>query len=54
MVEERDDPDPSGRFALATSLPPSSLESITTGEKVGPCFADKVGDEDEKSALDGD
>lgn len=53
-VQKSDERDPSGRFAPAASLPPSSLVSITTREKGGPCFANKVGDEDDKSPRDGD
>jgi hypothetical protein len=53
-VEKGDDRDPLGRFALAALRPPSSLESVTTGEKVRPCFASKVGDEDDKGPRDDD
>lgn len=54
VIEKGDDPDPSGRFPLATSLPPSRFESIASGKKGGPCFAEKVGDDDDKSALNSD
>lgn len=54
IIKKRDDRDPSWKFALAALFPPSGLVSIATREKGGPCLAQKVGDEDEKSPLDGD
>ena len=54
VVEEGDEPDPSWGLSLASSLPPSSLEFIAAGEEVGPCLADKVGNEDDKGSRDGD
>lgn len=54
IVKKGDDRDPPWKFALAASLPPSSLVAISTREKGGPRFTNKVGDEDDESALNCD
>lgn len=53
-VEDGQQPDPSGNFALSTFGPPSSLVFVASREKEGPRVADKVGDEDDERSLDGD
>lgn len=53
-IDKRDDSNLERRLALATLLPPSGLVPIATGEKGGPCFAEKVGNEDDKSSPNGD
>lgn len=54
MVEERSDPDPPGRLALAALFPPPSLVSITAGESIRPGVADEVGDENNEGPRDDD
>jgi len=54
MVEKANHFDPQRRLSLTATLPPPSLEVITTGEKIGPSLAEKVGNENDKSSLDAD
>ena len=42
------------KLSLTTLLPPTSLKLITPGEEPGPGIADKVSDQDDESALNGD
>jgi hypothetical protein len=53
MIEKGHDGDPSGNFALPPFPPPSSLESIPTGEPVGPRIAEEVSNENDERPLDG-
>ena len=53
MVEERDDRNPSGNFALAALRPPSSFQSITAGKEVRPCFAEEVRNKNDEGPLNG-
>lgn len=41
-------------LSLTTLLPPSCLKLIATGEEPGPGITNKVSDEDDEGALDGD
>ncbi len=54
VIEKGDNGDPARELALAASLSPSRFKSVTTWEKCSPCAAEKVGDEDNKRAGDGD
>jgi len=53
MVYEFDNLDPPRKFALATLCSPASLEFLTARKKFSPGIANKVGDEDYESSLDG-
>ena len=46
--------DPEGRLVVSVICSPSSKMTVTTGKKFGPSIADKVSDENDKSALNGD
>jgi hypothetical protein len=48
IIEEGYDGNPDGRFALATSLSPSSFKAITTRKNGSPCFAEEVRNKDNK------
>jgi hypothetical protein len=52
IIKEGNDSDVCGNFALATLCSPSSLKEVTTGEEFGPRSAEKVGNQDDESALD--
>lgn len=53
-VDERHDPDPSGRCALTPFLSPTRFVLVTSGEELSPRLADEVRNEDDESAGDGD
>ena len=54
IVDEADDPDPGGKRALVTTLPPPSLQLVAAGQEGCPRLAHEIGDEDDESARDGD